>query len=67
MPLTEYYTKAEYLNYVHSYDAWDLALKSSKIDAIQKKVDKYLETLTDANGIIKIELKAPVILAQKQK
>ena len=67
VPLTEYYTKTEYLNYVHSYDAWDLALKSPKIDAIQKKVDQYLDTLVDANGIIKIELKAPIILAQKIK
>lgn len=65
VPLTEYFTKTEYLNYLHSYDAWDMALKSSKINAIQKKVDQYLNTLVDANGIIKIELKAPIILAQK--
>jgi ubiquinone/menaquinone biosynthesis C-methylase UbiE len=67
VPMTEYYTKNEYLNYVHSYDIWGEALKSNKIEAIQKKVDAYLDTLADANGLIKIDLKAPVILAQKQK
>lgn len=67
VPLTEYYTKNEYLNYVHSYQAWDIAQKSSKSDVIQKKVDDYLNTLVNADGLIKVELRAPIILAQKIK
>lgn len=65
VPVVEYFTKNEYLNYMKSYCSWNYAKKSPKQADIEKKIGDYLDTLADKDGVIRIEIKAPVILAKK--
>ena len=66
IPIVEYFTKDEYMNYIKAYPSWELAKNSPKLKEVQSKIEQYLSTLTNADGVIKIEINAPVILAQKQ-
>lgn len=65
VPVTEYFTKEEYFNYMKSYCSWDLVKDSPKHAEIEQKIGQYLDTVKDNDGVIKIEMMAPVILAQK--
>lgn len=67
IPVVEYFTKNEYLNYMKSYCSWEYAQKSPKLAEIEQKISQYLDTLKDKDGVIKIEMNAPVILAQKTR
>lgn len=67
VPVVEYFTKNEYLNYMKSYCSWNQAKKSPKLAEIEQKIGQYLDTLKDKDGVIKIEMIAPVILARKPK
>lgn len=67
IPVVEYFNKQEYLNYLKTFPVWELAKNSPKLNEIQAKLEQYLNSLANADGVITIEIKAPVILAQKQK
>jgi len=65
VPVVEYFTKNEYMNYMKSYCSWDFAENSPKRAEIEQKIGQYLDSQKDKDGVIKIVMQAPVILAQK--
>ena len=61
-----YFTKQEYLNYIQSKSLWNLVTKASKSQSVLKKIEQYLDTVTDADGKIKEDRFLRAVLAQKQ-
>jgi ubiquinone/menaquinone biosynthesis C-methylase UbiE len=66
VPYVHYYTKQEYLHRIQSQSTWNL-VKESQRAPLLKKIEQYLDTVMDKQGMIKKEGCATVTLAQKVK
>ena len=66
VPYVNYYTKQEYLHRIQSQSIWNL-VKESQRAPLLKKIEQYLDTVTDKQGLIKKEGSDTVVLAQKVK
>ncbi|MFI0434519.1 MAG: class I SAM-dependent methyltransferase [Parachlamydiaceae bacterium] len=66
VPYSHYYTKQEYLHRVQSQSLWNLVNDSLR-PALLKKIEQYLDTVVDKQGLIKKEGSVSVVLAQKRK
>lgn len=64
VPYEHEYTKQEYLERIQSHSYWNL-VKESQRDPILRKIDQYLDTVTDGQGKIKHKGTVSVVLAQK--
>ena len=64
VPYVNYYTKQEYLHRIQSQSMWNL-VKETQRSALLKKIDQYLDTVVDKQGIIKKDGSVTVVLAQK--
>lgn len=66
VPYVNYYTKQEFLHRIQSQSTWNL-VKESQRPVLLKKIEQYLDTVVDKQGLIKKEGSDMVVLAQKVK
>lgn len=66
VPYVNSYTKDEYLHRVQSQTKWNRVRESQRA-ALLKRIDQYLDTVIDKEGLIKKEGCVAVVLAQKVK
>lgn len=66
VPYVNYYTKQEFLHRIQSQSTWNL-VKESQRPVLLKKIEQYLDTIVDKQGLIKKEGSDTVVLAQKVK
>lgn len=64
VPYVNYYTKQEFLHRIQSQSTWNL-VKESQRPVLLKKIEQYLDTVVDKQGLIKKEGSDTVVLAQK--
>ncbi len=64
VPYVNQYTKQEYLHRIQSQSMWNLVKDTQKAPLL-KKIEQYLETVLDKQGLIKKEGSVTVVLAQK--
>lgn len=66
VPYVNYYTKQEFLHRIQSQSTWNL-VKESQRPVLLKKIEQYLDTVVDKQGLIRKEGSDTVVLAQKVK
>jgi len=64
VPYVNYYTKQEYLHRIQSHSTWNLVKEGQRVPLL-KKIEQYLDTAMDKQGLIKKEGSVSVVLAQK--
>jgi len=65
VPYIEYYTKQQALDNMQSNSMWNFIKDSPYKNEVLAKLNAYLDTLVNAQGLIKQEGKAKVVLVQK--
>ncbi len=64
VPYVNYYTKEEFLHRIQSQTKWNHVHESQR-PLVLKKIEQYLDTISDKQGLIKKEGSVAVVLAQK--